>query len=47
MYNNLPITILEEVALATVDRGPEVEIPGAGVIVAAKVQEMAFGKCVQ
>ena len=47
MFNDLPITILEEVALATVDRGPEVEISGAGVIVAAKVQEMALGKCVQ
>ena len=47
MYNNLPIAILEEVALATADRGPEVEISGAGVVVAAKVQEMALGKCVQ
>ena len=47
MYNNLPITILDEVAPPTVGRGPEVEISGAGVVVAAKEQEMALGKCVQ
>ena len=47
MYNNLPIAIFEEVTPATVERGPEVEIPGAGVVVAAKIQEMALGKCVQ
>ena len=45
MYNNLPITILEEVAPATATF--EVEISGAGVIVAAKAQEMALGKCAQ
>ena len=44
MYNNLPITILDEVAPAKVERGPEVEISGAGVVVAAKVRVMALGK---
>ena len=43
MYNNLPIAILEEVALATVDRGPEVEIPGVGVVVAAKYKGWYWG----
>ena len=44
VYN---ITILDEVAPPTVGRGPEVDIPGAGVVVAANVQEVALGKCVQ
>ena len=46
MHHIVPIAILEKLAPATVTL-LEVEISGSGVVVAAKEQEMALGKCVQ